>query len=862
MTIRLSVLGGVELRDATGREVSTVLRQPKRLALLACLAIHGRGGFLRRDTLLGLFWPALDQEHARAALRRALYFLRRALGEAVLPGRGEEEIGVASGELWCDAVAFEAALGRGDLPGALALYRGPLLDGLYVAGAAEAERWFDDTRRHLAARASAAAWSLAEAPATSSSSATEWARRAIAIQPDDSAGLDRLLTLLDRHGDRAGALHAYEEHARRLRLDLDALPDARLTALAERIRSRLVAAPSAPPAPPQPLVVAILPFTVYGDPALAYLSEGMVDLLATALDGAGGMRPLDPATLLAWLPRADPQVGPLPAQVMSRFGARAVIHGSLIAGGGQLRLTATMSGAPDETLGRVTLDAADESQLFTLVDGLARELLGAWSPGPAGRLSRVAAQATPFLPALKAWLHGEHDLRLGRMVAARDHFARATAEDVGFAQAHYRLAGASAALALIGPAREASSQAMAHRHRLAERDQLLVEAQHAWLHGRITEAERRYAAVTARWPEDRDAWFLLGDLLYHGNPYRGRSSREARRPLERALALDPGHTGALGRLARIAALEARPADLDALVTQVLALSPDQDQALALRALRAWTLGRPDEQAEVTVLLAGARALTLGIAFSDVAVYSGDLPGTARLGQSLLDVARSDELRGYARLMLAMVAAARGRLDECRTLLDEASHHDAAWSLEVRGYLLALPFLAWPLDEIRAVRATIETWDATSVPPNVSPPLALLNTIHPHLRCWLLGQLAIRLGEGERAAEAVEALVELSVPDGEEVVVERLARGLVAAIQELRGQHEAALATLAAAGSELWFQNAVASPFHAGTLERYRRAQLLLRLGDAEAGQCWASTLAERSPWELVFRIAGAELLGA
>ena len=203
-----------------------------------------------------------------------------------------------------------------------------------------------------------------------------------------------------------GALRAYEEHARRLRLDLDAPPDARLTALAERIRSRLVAAPSAPPAPPQSLVVAILPFTVYGDPALAYLSEGMVDLLATALDGAGGMRPLDPATLLAWLPRADPQAGPLPAPVMSRFGARAVIHGGLIAGGGRLRFTATMSGAPDETLGRVTLDAADESQLFTLVDGLARELLGAWSPGPAGRLSRVAAQATPFLPALKAWLHG------------------------------------------------------------------------------------------------------------------------------------------------------------------------------------------------------------------------------------------------------------------------------------------------------------------------------------------------------------------------------------------------------------------------------------------------------------------------
>jgi hypothetical protein len=102
---------------------------------------------------------------------------------------------------------------------------------------------------------------------------------------------------------------------------------------------------------------------------------------------------------------------------------------------------------------------------------------------------------------------------------------------------------------------------MAHREGLADRDQLLIEAQHAWLHGRIADAERRYAAVTAMWPEDRAA---CG-------------------PLERALALDPGHTGTPGRLARIAALEGRHADLGALVTRVLAFSPDQARALALRA---------------------------------------------------------------------------------------------------------------------------------------------------------------------------------------------------------------------------------------------------------------------------------------
>ena len=856
MTIRLHLLGALELRDAAGREIGVVLRQPKRLALLACLTIRGRRGFLRRDTLLGMFWPELDQEHARAALRRALHFLRRALGEGVLSGRGDEEIGIASGALWCDVVAFEEAIAARALAESLALYRGPLLDGFYVAAAAEAERWLDDTRRRLATDAAEAAWSLAGAVATPAA-AVDWARRAVGIQPGDSGAIERLITLLNRQGDIPGALRVYDDHARRLRLDLDTVPDARLTALTERIR-----ASAPPPAASRPPTVVILPFTIHGDAALDYLGDGMMDLFAAALDGAGGMHPIDPATLLAWLPHADPQQGPVAAQALDHFGALAVLHGSLTAAGGVLRLNATMSGASGEVLGRASLEATDESQLFTLVDALARELLAAWSPGPSGRLGQVAARATRSLPALKAWLLGEQDLRLGHIVTARDHFSRAASADPGFAHAHYRLAGASAALALIGPAREASRQAMAHRNELAERDQLLIEAQHAWLDGRISDAERRYAAVVARWPEDRDAWFLLGDLLYHGNPYRGRSSREARGPLERALALDPEHTGTLGRLARLAAFEGRHADLDTLVARVLALSPDQDQALALRALRAWTLGRADEQAEVTVLLTSARALTLGVAFSDVAVYAGDLAGTERLGRALLDVARSDELRGYAHLMLAMVAAARGRLDDCRALLSEAGTFDAAWSLEVRGYLLALPFLAWPLEEIHAVRDQLDAWNTATVKPNVSPPLALHNEVHAHLRSWLLGQLAVRLGDAKRAVEEAELLAELVIPEGEAVLVERLGRGLSAAIQELRGQKVAALDTLAGAGHELWFQDAVASPFHAGTLDRYRRARLLLQVGDTAEGRQWAATLAERSPWELVFRAAGAELLGA
>src|SRR2546429_348307 len=68
--IELRMLGRLSLTGADGREVRGLLGQPRRLALLAYLAAASPQGFHRRDTLLALFWPELDQEHARAARER------------------------------------------------------------------------------------------------------------------------------------------------------------------------------------------------------------------------------------------------------------------------------------------------------------------------------------------------------------------------------------------------------------------------------------------------------------------------------------------------------------------------------------------------------------------------------------------------------------------------------------------------------------------------------------------------------------------------------------------------------------------------------------------------------------------------
>ena len=82
--IELRTLGGLDLHDAQGRELRVILAASKPAALLTYLAIATPRGFHRRDTLLALLWPELDQEHARAALRQALGRMRRSMTEVAL----------------------------------------------------------------------------------------------------------------------------------------------------------------------------------------------------------------------------------------------------------------------------------------------------------------------------------------------------------------------------------------------------------------------------------------------------------------------------------------------------------------------------------------------------------------------------------------------------------------------------------------------------------------------------------------------------------------------------------------------------------------------------------------------------------
>jgi len=238
-THALYLFGSVDLRTGDGSSAVRLLAQPKLVALLAHLAVPALGRFVRRDTLVGLLWPELDQAHARAALRKAIHAVRATLGADAFAARGDEDVALSAAAVWCDAAAFVAAADSGALARAMELYRGELMPGFHLAGCLEFERWLDDERAAAGERAAAASWALAQLHEREGqlTDAGTLARRAVRLAPLDERALRRALQMLERVGDRAGALRLYEEFARRLRAELDVEPSTETMTLIRELRT-------------------------------------------------------------------------------------------------------------------------------------------------------------------------------------------------------------------------------------------------------------------------------------------------------------------------------------------------------------------------------------------------------------------------------------------------------------------------------------------------------------------------------------------------------------------------------------------------------------------------------------------------
>jgi DNA-binding SARP family transcriptional activator/TolB-like protein len=271
---RLELLGDPAFSGPDG-PVRGRAAHKRRVALLAVLAV-ARGRPVGRERIIGLLWPELTTEAARHNLSESLYVLRKELGEGSVSAPSAGDVALSPEVVASDVAEFQDRLEAGDAEGAAALYRGPLLDGFYVADAPEFERWIDGERDRLARAHATALEGLAQAAETEGSAirAVDWWRRLAAHDPFSSRTALRLVRALDAAGERPSALRAAETHAALLREELGVEPDPDLLELVARLRadpprpaapvpplardtapappSAEAAAPSSPPAVPEP----------------------------------------------------------------------------------------------------------------------------------------------------------------------------------------------------------------------------------------------------------------------------------------------------------------------------------------------------------------------------------------------------------------------------------------------------------------------------------------------------------------------------------------------------------------------------------------------------------------------------------
>ena len=266
-SLELFLLGSPRV-EHNGRPIQVDTR--KAIALLAYLAVTGESH--RRDALADLLWPNADQTRARAALRRTLSTVNKALrGEGLRVDR--ETIGIDwRASPFVDVIRFRAHLAkcldhaqaatdvcdacRGPLTQAAELYAGDFLAGFTLRDSANFDDWQSFQTESLRTELAGVLERLVKCQALRGdlSSAVTHARRWLGLDPLNEQVHCQLMVLYARSDQRAAALRQYRECVRVLDRDLGVTPLDETTQLYQAIRenrtlSALAASPlrSGPP---------------------------------------------------------------------------------------------------------------------------------------------------------------------------------------------------------------------------------------------------------------------------------------------------------------------------------------------------------------------------------------------------------------------------------------------------------------------------------------------------------------------------------------------------------------------------------------------------------------------------------------
>jgi tetratricopeptide (TPR) repeat protein len=428
----------------------------------------------------------------------------------------------------------------------------------------------------------------------------------------------------------------------------------------------------------RPNAVAVMPFHVVGDDVELW-REGLVDLLATALDATGQFHSSDPRAVLNRFHRLVSNPGELPepeiaAEVAGQLGASRVILGSLIkTGPDAVRLSADIYSVRWLRKEASAVVEGSEGQITSLVEQLTIDLLRKAWHGDAGLEVQMSALTTASIPALRAYLEGEQAFRHSQFTQAQEALNTALEHDSTFAIAHYRLAHAYGWSFGLGSNELPEHLAAAERHSegLPARDSLLIRAwKLADVDGSL-EAIPLFENLTARYPDDLEAWHGLGDALFHLGAQAGQPISAAQEALERTLELDPSFAPALIHLIELTYRqdgETRGRDL---TERYLALDSTSNYAQAFSLLTALQFGPPDDSVRAAAALDTASSDQIYWTLARLRVAAAPLPLYEMVALKAADPRFSEAERHMAFWFLGLRHLRHGRVEVALDLLQHS-----------------------------------------------------------------------------------------------------------------------------------------------------------------------------------------------
>jgi serine/threonine protein kinase len=478
-------------------------------------------------------------------------------------------------------------------------------------------------------------------------------------------------------GSRTFSLPDVRDLARRRSVQIGAAGF--LVAVAVSAGWYLIHRPGAPPN--ETVTVAVAPFDVTR--SLKVWHEGMVDLLARNMDGAGLLRVIPPVLVIRNWPDDAKSVREQAIPLAQRTGAQYAIYGSLVPAGGadSVRLHFQMAdAATDSVIADVDTISVDVKQL---ANALTLEVLNAL-----GKRHRIGAVRTTSIgsdsaQALKAFLEGEQYYRRTSWDSASVAYARAVAIDTGFALALRRAGEVMAWQSSEDDSvtRRFALHAGARNHNLAPRDSLLIVADslRSALEGNPGNqldwglARRLFATVNeaaARYPNDPEVWYVVGEARFHdgyGSIF-DMSEAEVRDAFNRSVALDSAFSPAYIHLVELGfTLDGGTAGRAA-ARAYLARNPGGAHAAGVRLIELVTEpGRPANDPSVEKSLDAASSEVLFKAWTVVRRWPDSAETAMRFLRALSRRPRSSKTFSKDSIKLAtylpLELAYRGRLNE-------------------------------------------------------------------------------------------------------------------------------------------------------------------------------------------------------